>query len=61
MFSHYLRLALRRPALTRPLTMSAAPEFKPFTLAMIQLGQVGKDKTGTRVWLNRLACVNGCL
>ena len=26
---------------------SAPPAFKPFTLALIQLGQTGEDKTGT--------------
>ena len=38
-------LSRRLPALSRR-TMSPAPEFKPFNLALIQLGQVGADKTG---------------
>jgi hypothetical protein len=46
MFSHYLRLGLRRPLSSRAFTMGAAPTFKPFTLALIQLGQIGADKSG---------------
>ena len=46
MLTHYLRLSLRRPVFTHSFTMAAAPTLKPFTLALIQLGQVGADKTG---------------
>lgn len=46
MLSHYLRLPFRRSPLSRAFTMSAAPTFKPFTLALVQLGQVGADKSG---------------
>ena len=49
LLSHYLRLSLRRPFSSRAFTMAAAPTFKAFTLAMIQLGQVGADKSGESI------------
>ena len=44
----HLRATVRVFAQLRTRTMaSAPPAFKPFTLALIQLGQTGEDKTGT--------------
>lgn len=36
----------RTSFLPRAMASSAAPTFKPFNLALIQLGQVGADKDG---------------
>lgn len=37
---------LYRSSSSRVFSMSAAPTFKPFTLALVQLGQIGSDKAG---------------
>ena len=43
---HLSRSLRSSPALFRPMS-SAAPTFRPFNVALIQLGQVGPDKDGT--------------
>lgn len=45
-FSRGIRNTLytRTPLLSR--AMSVAPTFKPFTLALVQLGGIGSDKNG---------------
>lgn len=46
----HLRSGFRLLSQFRPLSMaSTPPPFKPFTLALVQLGQIGTDKTGTLV------------
>ena len=37
----------RTASLSRPMSSASAPAFKPFNLALIQLGQVGSDKDCT--------------
>ena len=39
-------LSSRSSHLSRTMSSSAPPTFKPFNLALIQLGQVGPDKDG---------------
>ena len=42
-----LRSIPRTSSLLRAMSSAAPPPFKPFNLALIQLGQVGTDKQGT--------------
>lgn len=40
-----LRQSLRLPSLSHTMATVAAPQFKPFKLALIQLGNIGSDKS----------------